>query len=56
MVCKVYFAYKSMQAEEMDQWGECLPAKYEDLHSDPQNPTKQLSMVAVCVRNPGAGG
>lgn len=41
-----------MQDEEMAQWGECLPFKYEDLSSGLPNPTKWLSMVmaGVCLQ------
>lgn len=38
-----------MQVEEMAQWAEHLPFKYEDMSSDPQNPTKYLGTLVVCL-------
>lgn len=38
-----------MQAEEMAQWVEYLPFKYENLSSDAQIPTKYLGVVVMCV-------
>lgn len=38
-----------MQAEEVAQWVEYLPFKYEHLSLDAQRPTKYLGVVVMCV-------